>query len=291
MELTRLQHIVAVARTASFSRAATEVCLTQPALSRSIAAFEARYGVQLFERRRTGITLTPAGRMVVEQAQAILSATRELQANLGAHAEGEAGEVRIGTGQLVASLLLTPLTERMLATRPGLSLRARIGRRQDLLTELAEDRLELLLANPGDPDILIDFSVQSVARFALSVLVRAEHPLAHKRGLKTSDLMQWPVAAQISQWPVVSRQAGVITCEDHFVLRDIALRTDCYTCTARAFVKQELSDGRLVALEIADFPLQELEVAIMRRRNRTPSPAAQVVEAEAARLLAEFSDA
>lgn len=58
MEMTRLRHILAVARTRSFSRAAEEEGITQPALSRSIAAFEQRHGVTLFDRGRGGVHVT-----------------------------------------------------------------------------------------------------------------------------------------------------------------------------------------------------------------------------------------
>jgi len=289
MDLARLQHIVAVARTSSFSRAAEEVCLTQPALSRSIAAFEARHGIRLFERRRSGVVPTPAGRLVVERAQALLAAARELEAKLGSHASGDAGEVAIGAGQLVASVMLATLGERVLGRGTSLSLRTKIGRRQDLLTDLAEDRIDLLLANPGDPDIQIGFEVHAITHLPLAVLVRGDHPLTQRADVRTADLASWPVAAQISHWPGVDRRAGMMTCEDHFILRDLVLRSDCYTVAARAFVAQELADGRIAALDVADFPLREVEVAVMRRRERTLSPAALVVWQEAVNLLGDFA--
>src|SRR5213593_1327258 len=100
MDLTRLRHIVAVADTGSFSRAAEDVRITQPALSRSIATFEQQYGVRLFDRGRGGVSSTPAGSLVIEQARSMLSAATDLERSMRLFGKGEAGRVAFGLGPL-----------------------------------------------------------------------------------------------------------------------------------------------------------------------------------------------
>ena len=95
MELTRLRHIVAVARNRSFSRAAEEEGITQPALSRSIAAFERRHDVTLFDRGRGGVYPTPAGTLVIEQASKLLAGSSELERSLKLYGRGDAGRVGV----------------------------------------------------------------------------------------------------------------------------------------------------------------------------------------------------
>src|SRR5689334_16184028 len=96
VDLTRLRHIVAIADTGSFSRAAEEVRITQPALSRSIATFEQRHGVRLFHRGRGGVSVTPAGALVIEQARTMLAAAGDLERSLRLFGKGEAGRVAFG---------------------------------------------------------------------------------------------------------------------------------------------------------------------------------------------------
>ena len=91
MDLNRLRHIVAVARNQSFSRAAEEQGITQPALSRSIAAFERRHGVVLFDRGRGGVHPTAAGNLVIDQARKLLAAAGDLERSLRRHPAGEVG--------------------------------------------------------------------------------------------------------------------------------------------------------------------------------------------------------
>jgi DNA-binding transcriptional LysR family regulator len=65
-DLTQIQHALALARTRNLARAAEVVRITQPALSRSIAAPERELGARLFDRLRTGVELTAFGKVLVE---------------------------------------------------------------------------------------------------------------------------------------------------------------------------------------------------------------------------------
>lgn len=288
MDFTKLKHILAVATAGQFSRAAEEVCITQPALSRSIAAFEAEFGVRLFERGRSGAALTSSGRMVVERAREILAAVRDLETELGAHAIGEAGHVALGVGPFVASLILPPLGREILRTRPKLRLQTAIKARAALLEDLAENRLECVLAYPGQVDELLDFEARTVVSLPLAVVVRRDHPLTQRQNLVHADLAGWPAATQIRN-SSEARDSGGFYCENHYVLREIVLTSDCYWDASPAFIREELADGRLVALDIADLPLRNVDIAMIRQRNRTPSPAAQAVEEAACRILKELA--
>src|ERR1700740_3691051 len=109
VSLARLQQLVTVARCGSFSRAAEELNITQPALSRSIAALERRYGFQIFNRIGHGVLPTAAGAQVIAQAEPLLQAMRVFDRNLGLLASGAAGSLRLGLPPLLASQLLAKL--------------------------------------------------------------------------------------------------------------------------------------------------------------------------------------
>ena len=72
MTVRRLSHVVALAEAGSFARAADRVHLSQPALSRSIQAIEAELGLRLFDRAARGVTITQAGKRIVERARRVL---------------------------------------------------------------------------------------------------------------------------------------------------------------------------------------------------------------------------
>ncbi len=147
MDLNRLRHILAVARTGSFSRAAEEERITQPALSRSIAAFEQRHAVLLFDRGRGGAHATPAGALVIEQARRLLAAATDLERSLRLYGTGDAGRIAFGLGPMLASLLLPKLGSALLQARPGLQILTSIRTPEQLMPELLNDRIEMIIGN------------------------------------------------------------------------------------------------------------------------------------------------
>ncbi|MBV9874865.1 MAG: LysR family transcriptional regulator [Verrucomicrobia bacterium] len=96
MELRQLRYFVAVARTLSFTKAAAEVHIAQPPLSRQVANLEAELGVALFERSPRGIKLTPAGALLVERANEILKRVEQTKREVAAFNEKRRSQFKIG---------------------------------------------------------------------------------------------------------------------------------------------------------------------------------------------------
>lgn len=96
MELRQLRSFVVVAYRLSFSRAARELYLSQPALSSQIQALESSLGVKLLERNRRTVRFTPAGVSFLADAESILQRLEESANRARQVAEGTAGHLRIG---------------------------------------------------------------------------------------------------------------------------------------------------------------------------------------------------
>lgn len=287
MELTRLRHILAVARTGSFSRAAEQERITQPALSRSIAAFEQRHGVVLFDRGRGGTHPTPAGSMVIEQARRLIAASGDLERSLRLYGTGEAGRVAFGVGPMLASLLLPELGRTLLQTRPGLQILTTIRTPEQLLPELLNDRIEMIIGNSWQVSDVPGTEKRDIAKLKLSAIVRAGHPLTARSGLAAVDLAAFPAASAVELSPGGSGgQAGSFVCDNFHILRDTVLRTDCVWLSSPAFVARELADGELVELAVSDLTAIETEICIVARRGRTRSPAGIAVANEVQAMLA-----
>lgn len=96
MELTYLQYFLRVAELGSINRAALDLNLSQPALSRNIAALEHEVGTALFLRRRDGVKLTEAGRLFADRARPLLGQFALIKEEVGQTA---AGQVTLGLPQ------------------------------------------------------------------------------------------------------------------------------------------------------------------------------------------------
>ena len=95
MELRQLEYFVAVARHASFTRAADALWITQSALSQQVRRLEAELGVALLHRSARGAELTPAGEELLARAEAILGEVDRARAALDRHAGAVRGRVRV----------------------------------------------------------------------------------------------------------------------------------------------------------------------------------------------------
>ena len=96
MELRHLHYFQAVAEELSFSRGSKRLNIAQPALSRAIQQLEHSLGVQLLERTRHMVRLTPAGAVLLWETGVLLQQAEELTRRVRRTAAGEEGELRLG---------------------------------------------------------------------------------------------------------------------------------------------------------------------------------------------------
>ena len=269
MDLVRLRHALAVAETGSFSRAAAEQNLSQPALSRSIAAIEARYGVRLFERRRSGVMATSAGIQVIEQARAIVAAADELERNLRLYGKAEAGRISIGLGSTLASLLLPGLSQSLLMARPNLQIQTMVKPPAQLVSDLMNNSIEMII---GSNVLIEEFSglnVDKIGVLDLVLVVRGSHPLAGRSGLTLADLAEFPTAKPMGFPSGPSKStSGAFICDNFHILRETVIGTNCISLFAAAFVAEELRDGRMVVLDVMDYRVVKNEVCVISKAGR-----------------------
>lgn len=278
IDLNRLRHIVTIARARSFSRAAEELHITQPALSRSIAAFEERFGFKLFDRGRGGVAPTAVGELVVEEAERLLRSASDLEHNLKLYGSGDAGRIAIGLGPLAASLILPRLSQTLLTTRPTLQLRASIKHADLLLQDLLTDEIEMIIANSWRLSSSPEVTVLPVGSIRLAMIVRSGHPLANLEPVHLSDLQAFPVANAI-ELPVagLTGKAGAFVCDNYHISRETVLGTDCVWLASPDLLTEDIEAGRLMTLNVTDFGPTNNNISIIRRRERTMSPAAEAV--------------
>jgi len=118
MDLRTLRYFVAVLQAGSLSRAAHSLYIAQPALTAQIKKLEADLGVQLLERSHVGVTATPAGTQLYEDAQRLLSDAEAMRERIQRLPQGPEGSVTVAVPFLLASLLLGPVIARLHQTHP-----------------------------------------------------------------------------------------------------------------------------------------------------------------------------
>ena len=291
LDIKRWRQALTVARCGSFSQAAEELHITQPALSRSIATLEERYGIRLFDRSHTGVAVTAVGRQVLQQAETLLQSARAMEHNLHLFGRGSAGRVTFGMGPMIAALLLPGLSRKLLQTQPNVLLQAITKSATLLYEELLEESIELFFCAEGQLQGLPAISCQTVGHLDTALLVRAAHPLADLGEVSYDDIAPFPALSGTEISRVMDRPgAGGFICDNYHILRDLTLDSDAVWASSPQLVPEEISDGRLKALRLTDSPLQSnVPVGVVTRAGSSLSPAAQHLVDEVRELLATIN--
>src|SRR5690242_10654140 len=151
--IRQLESLVAVAETGSFRRAATSLGISQPALSAQVQAAEDLLGVQVFERDRRSVLITPAGEEVVGRARLALDAIDTVGDAARRRAEPLVGPLRLGVIPTVAPYWLPALLPEVRRRFPRLELILREEQTARLLAQLDAGLLDVVLVAlpvPGD---------------------------------------------------------------------------------------------------------------------------------------------
>jgi LysR family transcriptional regulator, hydrogen peroxide-inducible genes activator len=145
VSIKQLRYFNAVAQTGHFGMAAEQCSVTQPALSMQIQDLEKQLGLQLLERARKGVSLTPGGREIAERAARVLADVNDLVDSARQLAGSFSGTLRLGAIPSIAPYLLPQLLPLIRATYPDLDLHLRETQTQKLLNELVDGQLDVVL--------------------------------------------------------------------------------------------------------------------------------------------------
>lgn len=184
--LRQLEYLVAVADTLHFRRAAERTRTTQPNISEQLKALETRLGVQLVERSRSRVLLTPIGAQIVDVARRVLREMSEIRMLASTGGRELAGLLRLGLPPTIGPYLLPHVLPELHRAYPELKLYVREelpARLPKLLDDGSLDAVVTLL-----PTVEADFQSTHLYREPLHLAVAHDHPLAAKDMVTRDDL-------------------------------------------------------------------------------------------------------
>src|SRR5262245_41686207 len=186
MELRQARAFVTTAEEGHVGRAATRLHVTQPTLSRQIAALERSLGVPLFDRTRRQLALTPAGEVFLAGARDLVRRADELAAAAQRAHRGELGVLRVGFVQSATFAALPRLLNAFRAAGPAVRVEVLAMTTLRQLDALADDRIDAGLLRP--PINVPDLRQRTLSHDELYAALPGGHPLARKRRVSLSDL-------------------------------------------------------------------------------------------------------
>jgi len=187
MDISNLQAFVAVATTGSFSRAAGQLCLTQPAVSKRITTLEEQLGTRLFDRIGRRITLTEAGHTLRPRAEHILAEMEDSRRAIANLKQTIAGRLSIGTSHHIGLHRLPPVLRTFSSAHPGVELDLHFMDSEAACRAVEQGELELgIVTLPPNPSPVLH--ALPVWDDPLDIVVSHDHLLAAEKQPGITDL-------------------------------------------------------------------------------------------------------
>jgi DNA-binding transcriptional LysR family regulator len=284
MNIKHLEHLLALAETGSFSRAAEKLFITQSALSRSIQCLEDDLGGKVLDRIGKRNELTPLGLDVVARAHHIVRDAAELLHSAKLLQQGGKGSISVGLGSGPGALLMTPLMCRAAEQHPGLRVSVTRGPTELQIQQLRSRQLDAMVVDMRRVIPAPDLNIESLVEMRAGFIANARHPLARKKSVTLSDIAKYPVASSplseevvrllVDQYGVQANPSEMVSlaCDDVASLVDAATQTQAIFMGVVAAAQAGLLAGTLVELPIKPKLLATARFAYVSLAGRTEAP-------------------
>jgi len=282
MDFIRLTVFQAAARRLSFSQAADDLHLSQPAVSKHIGQLEAELGVKLFQRAGNRVELTDAGRILNDYAERVATLSEEVRRVLGELAGLKRGYLRLAASSTPGFYLLPEALARFSRRYPGIEVSLWLGNSSAVAQQVLQGAVDLgfvgirpelpgLQVRPFAEDQIVlatpsDHRLARVAAFSRELL-NGETLILREAGSGTRQAVE----ARLAQLQVrPGRVLEMAGCEG--VKRGVAAGLGVGFVSRRALAL-ELTQGLLCASPIAELTFRR-SLYVLTRKDRRHTPAA-----------------
>ncbi|WP_165912350.1 LysR family transcriptional regulator [Novosphingobium sp. PhB165] len=276
LDLRRLRYLVTLARRGNYARAADDLCLSQPALTRSVQSLERQLGMRLFDRDRSGVSLTPQGQVFVDGAAVLLENAEELERQAGLTAMGKQGRVGFGMAPMPARALLKDALHGQLHSAPHLTNDVVVRNVEALWPLLVAGEIEFFVSAEGQVPDAPAVRAEVLGSFPISFIVRKGHPL-----LATNSSGTFPTLVSSragSSIPEDLRQYAdgpPHVVEDFETLLAVTSTSDAIWQSSTYAMAEEIKSGLLEELpRDHDAQPREARIVMYALGRRSQSPAA-----------------
>ena len=308
-EIRLLRCALALAEHRNFARAAANLHITQPSLTRAIRGLERQAGVQIFERGARRVEVTDAGLIFLNHAREVMAHSSDLSREMELLRGLDKGELQVGVGTYMNEMFADVAISRIVCRHPAVRLRIANDNWTNLLPLLRNRELDLAVLAVADITAADEFHVTPLTLRQGYLAVRPGHPLlTHKEPLTMRDVLRYPFVS-VSRFPsevlrqVVGEtassekheQAGPksvpsIACESVSMMKTIAQGSDAVALVPLSPVLADLK-AKTIAILPLELALLKPQFGIVRLAHRSLSPVGELfvrtlleVDAEVATL-------
>ena len=270
-----------VANTGNISKAAKELYISQPAISKSIQKLEESVGCKLFSRSSRGVVLTDEGKLLYEHVSEAFETLTMGEEKLKRSIELGVGHLKIGVSSTLCKYLLLPYLKEFIRQNPHISISISCQSTNDTLKLLEDNKIDIGLI--GKPENLKNIHFDFLEEIE-DIFVAAKDYLRNlkARGIQKDHILQSSTLMLLDKNNMTRQyiddylQENQIIIKDPIDISDMDLLIDFarigvgVACVIKNFVREDLENGTLVEIPLG-FPIHKREVGFAYKTTTKPS--------------------
>ena len=270
-----------VANTGNISKAAKELYISQPAISKSIQKLEESVGCKLFSRSSRGVVLTDEGKLLYEHVSEAFETLTMGEEKLKRSIELGVGYLKIGVSSTLCKYLLLPYLKEFIRQNPHISISISCQSTNDTLKLLEDNKIDIGLI--GKPENLKNIHFDFLEEIE-DIFVAAKDYLRNlkARGIQKDHILQSSTLMLLDKNNMTRQyiddylQENQIIIKDSIDISDMDLLIDFarigvgVACVIKNFVREDLENGTLVEIPLG-FPIHKREVGFAYKTTTKPS--------------------
>ena len=270
-----------VANTGNISKAAKELYISQPAISKSIQKLEEGVGCRLFSRSSRGVVLTEEGKLLYEHVNAAFETLNIGEEKLKRSIELGIGHLKIGVSSTLCKYVLLPYLKEFIRRNPHISISISCQSTNETLKLLEDNKIDIGLI--GKPDNLKNIHFDFLEEIEdIFVATRDYLRNLRARGVQKDEILSAATLMLLDKNNMTRQyiddylQENQIQVKDSIDISDMDLLIEFaqivvgVACVIKSFVKEDLADGSLVEIPLG-IPIHKREVGFAYRTNAKPS--------------------
>lgn len=282
MEISHLRTFLAVAKRGNLTRAADDLHLSQPAVSRQLQHLEQSCGLSLFERHGRTSRLSEAGQVLLNHAEQVLQTLENCERALSNLRSGKHGRLILGAGVTTTAYTLPGLIQQYKHRMPEIELSIQTGTTQEILQLVLERQVDLgFVTSPikhadcvvrplySDRIVLVSDASLPFAGISISLAELSDLPLILYTPSGFRDFVE-NALNQVRVQPKVAMELDNIEGIKRMVAADVG-----YAFVPRSAVLEELQRGKLAEVPVRGLPELLRQTSMIRLRYTAPSPATE----------------
>ena len=286
IESRYLIHFIEIAKRKSYARAAKQLHLSQPALTRSIQKLEALLAVKLFHRGGKRISLTVFGDALLPRARRIVNSLNDTKQAISALKGLQLGSCESALGR-VTDLIASSAISQFIETYPGIKIRSSMGPWSEMIKALDDSIIDLFIGEISTVTGKKAYCCQPLKKRPAVYFCRAGHPAFQKDKVDVSVFSSYPLVApqlperlsflvhSVDEQPrkgTTPFHYSDIVCDSFQMMKQIVKESNAIGVIPKALIATELMQGTICAIPVQHKKLTSLG-GIVYIADREPSPA------------------